>query len=108
MILISTHRKLVSRQASILCLAALILTFASAISAEAKGTKKPRGPIVPWKEVPAAAQSTIQTAVAGGKVEDTEKVISNGATIYCAEVKGTDGKWSKVYTTEAGALMKVE
>ena len=32
---------------------------------------------------------------------------ANGA-IYCSEVKGTDGKWTKVYATEAGTLLKVE
>ena len=108
MILIRTNYRLVSSRARASYLAALILTLAIAISAEGKGAKKPRGPLVPWKEIPAAAQSTIQTAAAGGKVKETEKITSNGATIYCAEVKGADGKWTKVYATDDGTLKKVE
>ena len=34
--------------------------------------------------------------------------MSNGGLLYRAEVKGTDGKWTKVYVTDAGALLKVE
>ncbi|MEY2482829.1 MAG: hypothetical protein QOK24_1357 [Verrucomicrobiota bacterium] len=73
----------------------------------AKGTKAP-GEIVKWKEIPAAVQTTIQTSAAGGKVVEVQKIAMNGAFIYCAEVKATDGKWMKVYTTDAGALMKTE
>lgn len=88
----------------------LILTFLVLLgsSAWAKNSKNKGGPIVPWKEIPAAVQNTIQSAVAGGKVKETQKVTSNGATIYCAEVKGSDGQWSKVYANESGALIKVE
>jgi hypothetical protein len=85
----------------------LFLAFLAS-PALAKNAKKQAGLFVAWKEIPAAAQTTIQTAVAGGKVKETQKINSNGAIIYCAEVKGSDGQWSKVYTTEAGALMKVE
>jgi hypothetical protein len=87
----------------------LILTFlaAFAISVFAKAPKA-AGAIVKWKEIPAAVQTTIQTSVAGGKVENVQKIAINGVFIYCAEVKGTDGKWMKVYTTDAGALMKTE
>lgn len=88
----------------------LILTFLLLVAspAWAKNSKTKGGPIVPWKEIPAAVQNTIQTAVAGGKVKETQKVISNGATIYCAEIKGSDGQWSKVYASESGTLIKVE
>jgi hypothetical protein len=73
----------------------------------AKGPKVP-ATIVKWKEIPAAVQTTIQTSAAGGKVETVQKIAINGTFIYCAEVKGADGKWMKVYTTDAGALMKTE
>src|SRR4051812_2493653 len=108
MIFVQKNDSLRFQHAAALYVGGLIVAFALAISAEAKGTKKPRGQIVPWNEIPAAAQSTIQTAAAGGKVTETEKVTANGATIYCTEIKGTDGQWKKIYTTEAGALMKVE
>jgi hypothetical protein len=32
----------------------------------------------------------------------------NGVLFYYGEVKGTDRKWTKIYVTESGALMKVE
>ena len=60
----------------------------------AKGPKVP-ATIVKWKELPAAVQTTIQTSAAGGKVENVQKIAMNGAFIYCAEVKATDGKWMK-------------
>lgn len=85
----------------------LITLAAFAGSAFAKGKKAP-GIIVPWKEIPAVVQTTIQTGAAGGKVKEVQKLTVNGLFIYCAEVKGADGKWTKVYATDAGALMKVE
>jgi len=63
---------------------------------------------VSWKEVPAAVQTTIQSNAAGGKVVEVHKDTANGVFFYYAEVKGTDGKWSKVYVTESGALLKAE
>ena len=74
----------------------------------AKSPKKSAGVPVNLKDVPAPVQTTFQTNAAGGKVKGVEKVTANGLIIYCAEVKGTDGKWSKVYVKEAGDLMKVE
>jgi len=83
------------------------MVAALAIQAFAK-EKKPPGMIVTWKEIPAAAQTTIQTGAAGGKVKEVQKIATNGVIIYCAEVKGADRKWTKVYTTDSGILMKVE
>ena len=97
-------RHAVLRAGGLILTSVILLTS----SAFAKNNKKPSGPLVPWKEIPAAVQTTIQTAAAGGKVKETQKLNSNGATIYCSEVKGTDGQWSKVYATEAGVLIKVE
>jgi hypothetical protein len=88
--------------------AILALTlFSSPAALFAKGTKA-SGAIVKWKDIPAAVQTTIHTSAAGGKVENVQKIAINGVFIYCAEVKATDGKWTKVYTTDAGALMKTE
>jgi hypothetical protein len=94
------------RSAKILSL--LLVLAALANPALAKEKKKPAGVFVSWREVPSLAQSTIQTAAAGGKIKETQKVTTANGSIYCAEVKGTDGKWSKVYATQAGTLLKVE
>jgi hypothetical protein len=78
-------------------------------SAFAKDHKKnTTGVRVGWKDVPAAIQTTIQSNAAGGKVTEVEKDTANGVPFYCAEVKGTDRKWTKVYVTDNGTLMKVE
>jgi len=90
---------------SLLILAMLV---AFAFPAFAKGKKAPPGVTVKWKEIPAAVQMTIQTGAAGGKVKEVQKIATNGVFVYCAEVKGADGKWTKVYSTDAGALLKVE
>ncbi len=74
----------------------------------AKKNKKPPGVLVKLKDVPAPVQATFQTNASGGKVKEVEKETVNGQIIYLAEVKGTDGKWSKIYVKEAGGLVKVE
>jgi hypothetical protein len=73
----------------------------------AKSPRKSPGVIVRWKDVPASVQTTVQNNAAGGKVKEVEKETAHGI-LYCAEVKGTDGKWTKVYVNESGALLKVE
>ena len=70
--------------------------------------QKNTGVQVYWKEVPAVVQTTMQRNAAGGKVVEVEKETVNGALYYRGEVRGTDHKWTKVYVTESGALMKVE
>ncbi|HEY2615362.1 MAG TPA: hypothetical protein VGI42_06600, partial [Chthoniobacterales bacterium] len=70
--------------------------------------KKPPGALVSWKEVPPAVQTTIQTNAAGGKVVEVNKQTGNTGLFYLAEVKGTDRKWTKVYVSDTGTLMKVE
>jgi hypothetical protein len=70
--------------------------------------KKGNGVEVSWKDVPPVVQTTMETNAAGGKVVEVEKETVNGAVFYYGEVKGTDHKWTKVYVTESGALMKVE
>jgi hypothetical protein len=89
------------------CLLAAGLLF-SPEPAFAKKQHPPRGTIVKWKEVPAAVQVTMQANSAGGKVKEVRQETANGFTFYCAETKGTDGKWSKIYVKDAGSLIRVE
>jgi hypothetical protein len=86
---------------------ALLVTVASPIFA--KKSRKPPGTIVPWKVVPAAVQTTVKSNAGGGKVKEVEKVMAaNGVVFYCAEVKGNDGKWAKVYVNATGTLIRTE
>ncbi|HEY2138986.1 MAG TPA: hypothetical protein VGH00_02830 [Chthoniobacterales bacterium] len=86
---------------------ALLLTIASPTFA--KKNRKQAGTIVPWRTVPAPIQSTLQSNTSGGKVKEVEKIAAaNGAVFYCAEVKGGDGKWTKVYVNDAGVLLRTE
>jgi hypothetical protein len=86
---------------------ALLLTVASPTFG--KKNRKPPGVVVPWKAVPAPIHATIQASADGGKVKEVQKVTGpNAAVIYCAEVKGTDGKWTKVYVNDSGALIRTE
>ena len=87
-----------------------LLAGALLVSAEPAFAKKrpPRGTIVKWKEVPAAVQMTMQTNSGGGKIKEVRQETADGFTFYCAELKGTDGKWSKIYVRDAGALIRVE
>jgi hypothetical protein len=90
-------------------LVAIVALAALSGSAFAKEHKRKGTAIrVTWKDVPAAAQTTIESNAAGGKVVDVAKDAAGGVPFYCAEVKGTDHKWTKVYVTETGILMKVE
>jgi hypothetical protein len=70
--------------------------------------RKPAGVLVKWKDVPATAQATMETNAAGGKVKEVEKETVNGSVYYCGEVKGTDGKWSKVYVKETGEFVRAQ
>jgi hypothetical protein len=74
----------------------------------AKSHRNSPGVAISWKDVPASVQTTVQANAAGGKVKEVEKETANGVVVYCVEVKGTDGKWSKVYVNDSGAFMKVE
>jgi hypothetical protein len=88
---------------------ALIALSALGSPAFAKEHRKSPGTIVLWKEVPAPIQATIQSNAGGGKVKEVQKETAvNGVVIYWAEVKGTDGKWIKIYVNDAGALLKSE
>jgi hypothetical protein len=90
------------------CILVCAMFVAGAGLTSAKPPRKPAGPTVRWRELPAPVQATIQANLAAGKVKEVHKETGNGFTFYYAEVKGADGKWSKVYVKEAGDLMKVE
>ena len=86
----------------------ILVLLVLASPALAKKNRKPVT-IVNWKEVPAPVQATIQSNAGAGKVREVQKeTAANGVVFYCAEVKGTDGKWIKVYVSDVGALMKTE
>jgi hypothetical protein len=91
----------------IFLIVALLLTLVSPTFA--KKNRKPPGTIVPWKDVPAPIQTTVQSNAGGGKVKEVEKITAaNGVIFYCVEVKGTDGKWAKIYVNDAGVLVRTE
>jgi hypothetical protein len=59
--------------------------------------------------VPAPIQATLQSSAAGGKVKEVQKIPgANGVVVYCAEVKGTDGKWAKIYVNDAGVFIRTD
>jgi hypothetical protein len=83
--------------------------LALASPAIAKNHRNNPGTIVNWKNVPAPIQTTIQSSAGAGRVKEVEKeTAANGVVFFCAEVKGTDGKWTKIYVNDAGVLMKTE
>jgi hypothetical protein len=87
----------------------IALVLALATPTFAKKTRKPPAPTVPWKNVPAPIQNTVQGNAGGGKVKEVQKeTAANGVVFYCAEVKGTDGKWAKIYVNDAGVLIRTE
>jgi hypothetical protein len=86
-----------------------LFTMALPSPAFAKDHHKPTGIIVPWKDVPAPIQATMKSNAGGGKVKEVQKeTAANGVVVYWAEVKGTDGKWTKIYVNDAGVLLKTE
>lgn len=77
-------------------------------SAFSKHNKQKPENVVEWKAVPAAAQTTIQNNLNGGKVAQVTKDVKNGVTIYRAEVKQSGGKTVKVSVTDSGTLLGVK
>jgi hypothetical protein len=87
----------------------VVLLLGLTSPAFAKKNRKPAGTIVNWRDVPAAIQTTVQNNAAGGKVKEVQKVPgANGMVFYCVEIKGTDGKWTKIYVNDAGVLIRTE
>ena len=88
---------------------AIVLLLTVASPTFAKKNRKSPGTVVPWKSVPAPIQTTLQSNAGGGKVKEVQKVTApNGVVFYCAEIKGSDDKWAKVYVSDAGVLIKTE
>jgi hypothetical protein len=87
----------------------ILAVFALASPVLAKDHKKNPSVNVNWKNVPRPIQATIESNAGAGKVKEVEKeTAANGVVFYCAEVKGIDGKWTKIYVNQAGGLMKTE
>lgn len=67
---------------------------------------------VPWSDVPAQVQKTINSHADGGKVEEVEKeakmIGGKAVTIYEAEVRKRDGKKIEIKVAEDGKLIKVK
>jgi uncharacterized protein (UPF0333 family) len=104
---VSRFFKLLMTTRKILLVLLALLALASPVLA--KNHKKTPSVNVNWKDVPAPIQATIQSNAGTGKVKEVEKdTVANGVVFYCAEVKGTDGKWTKIYVNDAGVLMKTE
>jgi|KBSMisStaDraftv2_1062788.scaffolds.fasta_scaffold1816305_2 hypothetical protein len=90
--------------------AILIITATLAIADQSygKSQRKPPGVPISWKKVPAGVQATLEGNANGGKIKEVQTGAVNGLVFYCGEVKGTDGKWNKVYVKEDGTLIRVE
>lgn len=82
--------------------------FLAVEPALAKKQRQPAGPTVKWKDLPAEVQATVQVNAGSGKVKEVRRQTVAAIVYYCAEVKGTDGKWSKIYVRDTGALVRVE
>jgi hypothetical protein len=88
---------------------ALIALSTLVSTALAKEHRKSPGTIIPWREVPATVQATMKSNAGSGKVKEVQKeTAANGVVVYWAEVKGTDGNWTKIYVNDAGVLLKTE
>jgi hypothetical protein len=74
----------------------------------AKKQRKPPGVVIGWKKVPANVQATLEEHTGGGKIKEVQTGTVNGFVFYCAEVKASDGKWTKVYVKEDGTLIRAE
>jgi hypothetical protein len=94
------------RTVNIFFLAGALLFFAE--PASAKKQRSPKGVVVKWNDVPAAVRATMESNAGGGKVKEVRQETGNGFVFYWAEVRGSDGKWSKIYVKDAGALIRVE
>ena len=86
----------------------LAVTVAVTDPAYGKGQRKPAGVTVSWKNVPAGVQATMEGNANGGKIREVQTGAVNGLVFYCGEVKGTDGKWTKVYVKNDGTLIRIE
>jgi len=98
--------RVVLRTLNIFFLAGALLFFAE--PAFAKKERPPKGIIVKWNDVPAVVRATVETNAGGAKVKEVRQESANGFVFYWAEVRGSDGKWSKIYVKDDGTLIRVE
>jgi uncharacterized membrane protein YkoI len=87
--------------------ATVVLALAlPAIAGEKEGKKKKE---IKLGDCPAAVQQTIKDNAGGGEILEVEKATKkDGAVVYEAEVKKTDGKKVEVKVAADGKLLKVE
>ena len=61
---------------------------------------------MPWNNVPAVVQSTIQAHTYGGAVGKVEKETIKYGVVYEAKVQGPDGQCSEIKVADDGKLLK--
>jgi hypothetical protein len=86
----------------------LILALIAGLAVPVIAEENENEQTVDWKNVPAAVQNTITANANGGTVTKVEQKTKDGATVYEADVKGTDGKESEVKVGADGKLIKVK
>jgi hypothetical protein len=84
------------------------LAFVLAIAAVVSGcnTFRHEEVSVPWNNLPAVVQSTIQAHTYGGTVGKVEKETMKCGIVYEAKVKGPEGQCSAIKVAEDGKLLK--
>lgn len=85
-----------------------IIAFRYVTRLNVRSRPKKTGEEVSWRDVPAAAQATMQQNAGGAKVARITNQTKNGTLIYSAEVKERDGKLNRVVVTDAGKLLGVK
>jgi uncharacterized membrane protein YkoI len=81
---------------------------ASGLTKEHKEKEEGDEQKVEMNALPASVQSTIQAKAKGGSVTELEKETKNGAVVYEAKVKASDGKMTKIKVSADGKLLKVK
>jgi uncharacterized membrane protein YkoI len=86
------------------CAAMLALGPACASMAEEKEGKEENSTPMTLDQLPAAVRKTMEEQAAGNKLEEIEKEVEEGKTVYEAEVK-IDGKDYEISVAEDGKLI---
>ena len=95
-------------QTKIVAATALVALTAFGALAHAAGEEEEENKQkVPFSELPAAVQKTIQDNLAGGSVTETTKEIDEGKTYYAAEVQKPNGEKVEIEVAEDGTLIGV-
>ena len=84
--------------------AALLMVFPACVLAGDKEDKEANSTVVTLEQLPPAVRKTIEKEAAGNKIEEIEKEIEDGKTVYEAEVT-IDGKEWEIEVAEDGKLI---